>query len=255
MKVVILAGGLGTRISEETHLIPKPMIEIGDKPMILHIMSLYAKYGFTEFIICGGYKVDVIKKYFADFALLNGDVEIDLKSNTVYNRNPLNIDWKITVCDTGLETMTGGRLKRIEHLLSDDEPFFMTYGDGLCDVNIQETLVKFQDSSCEALVTAVQPPGRFGALNLGKNGQVDGFVEKPLGDSSWINGGFFVLNKSVISYINGDDCVWETGPLAMLATSKTLIAHCHTGFWQPMDTLREKNYLAKLYNDREAPWT
>ena len=253
MKAVILAGGLGTRISEETHVKPKPMIEVGGKPMLWHIMKLYSAHGINEFIICCGYKGYIIKEYFANYFLHMSDVTFDMQKNEmqVHQRNAE--PWKVTLVDTGENTLTGGRLKRVENYLKDDEAFCFTYGDGVADVDIS-ALVKFHQKHGKlATVTAVQPPGRYGALSL-DNQLVKGFTEKPKGDGGKINGGFFVLSPECLKYIDNDQSSWEGEPLAQLASEEQLMAFEHEGFWQPMDTLREKNLLESLWESGKAPW-
>lgn len=253
MKAVILAGGLGTRISEETHLKPKPMIEIGGKPILWHIMKLYSAHGINDFIICCGYKGYVIKEYFANYFLHMSDVTFDMSNNTmqVHQRNAE--PWKVTLVDTGEQTLTGGRLKRVSEYVKDEEAFCFTYGDGLSDVNITHLVNFHQQHGKLATVTGVQPPGRYGALEL--NGQeVKGFAEKPKGDGGWINGGFFVLSPKCIDHVDGDQSSWEGDPLMHLAKTGQLMAYEHEGFWQPMDTLREKTLLESLWANGEAPW-
>ncbi|MBP2559947.1 glucose-1-phosphate cytidylyltransferase [Neorhizobium galegae] len=253
MKAVILAGGLGTRISEETHLKPKPMIEIGGRPILWHIMKLYSAHGVNEFIICCGYKGYVIKEYFANYFLHMSDVTFDMAYNEKQVHRRSAEPWKVTLIDTGEATMTGGRLKRVSEYLRNEESFCFTYGDGLSDVNITE-LVRFHRShGRNATVTAVHPPGRYGALERSGN-QVTGFVEKPRGDGGMINGGFFVLSPKCIDLIEGDNIPWESAPMANLATMGELMAYEHEGFWQPMDTLREKNLLEDLWASGKAPW-
>jgi glucose-1-phosphate cytidylyltransferase len=256
MKVVILAGGYGTRISEETHLKPKPMIEIGDKPLLLHVMKIFSYYGYNDFVICLGYKGNVIKEYFAHYYLYGSDVTIDFSqsvSNEIVIHNQYLDPWKVTLVDTGQETLTGGRIKRVQNYV-DDGPFMLTYGDGLADINISE-LVKFhQAHDKEATVTAVQPSGRFGALQMAQGDQVTGFREKPEGDDGWINGGFFVLEPSIFNHIAGDSTIWEKEPLETIAASGQLMAYKHSGFWHPMDTLRDKNYLEDLWKSGKAAW-
>ena len=252
MKVVILAGGLGTRISEESHLKPKPMIEIGGKPILWHIMKIYSQHGFNDFIICCGYKGYVIKEYFANYFLHNSDITFDLKSNNQTIHNNSSDPWKVTVVDTGDETQTGGRIKRIAKYL-DGEDFCLTYGDGVADINIGEIVATHKKNKRLATVTAVQPPGRFGQLDL-VGDKVERFVEKPVGDGGYINGGFFVLNKKVIEYIKEDSTIWEKEPLMTLASEGQLSSYTHNGFWQPMDTLRDKNHLEKLWESGLAPW-
>lgn len=253
MKAVILAGGLGTRISEETHLKPKPMIEIGGKPILWHIMKMYSSHGVHEFVICCGYKGYVIKEYFANYFLHMSDVTFDMTENQmeVHNRNAE--PWRVTLLDTGESTMTGGRLKRVRDYINNDSAFCFTYGDGLSDVDIG-ALLRFHGSHDRwATVTAVRPPGRYGALQLDR-GQVIGFTEKPRGDGGQINGGFFVLSPKCLDLIDGDDMPWETDPMSKLAQMGQLMAYTHNGFWQPMDTLREKNLLEDLWQTGQAPW-
>ena len=253
LKAVILAGGLGTRISEETHLKPKPMIEIGGKPILWHILKMYSAHGISDFIICCGYKGYIIKEYFANYFLHMSDVTFDIEHNEmrVHQRNAE--PWRVTLVDTGDETLTGGRLKRVEKYLSDEKAFCFTYGDGVSDVDISR-LVQFHASHGKlATVTAVQPPGRYGALAM-QGQQVQGFIEKPLGDGGWINGGFFVLSPKCIETIPGDHSTWEAEPLTGLARDGQLMAFQHGGFWQPMDTLRDKVHLEQLWASGEAPW-
>jgi glucose-1-phosphate cytidylyltransferase len=254
MKAVILAGGLGTRISEETHLKPKPMIEIGGKPILWHVMKIYSSYGINDFIICCGYKGYVIKEYFANYFLHMSDITFDMKDNTIKVHEKNAEPWLVTLVDTGENTQTGGRLKRIYSYLNKEENFCFTYGDGLSNVNIQ-SLVTFHNSHGRlATVTAVKPPGRYGALNISGKNQVKSFIEKPRGDGGSINGGFFVLSPKVIEYIDGDNTPWEQEPLEKLAAEEQLHAYFHDDFWQPMDTLREKNMLEALWLKGEAPW-
>jgi glucose-1-phosphate cytidylyltransferase len=252
MKAVILAGGLGTRISEESHLKPKPMIEIGGKPILWHIMKIYSHHGIQDFVICLGYKGYVIKEYFANYFLHMSDVTFDMSKNTMEVHQRYVEPWRVTLVNTGEETLTGGRLRRVRDHLG-DEPFCFTYGDGVADIDIG-ALVDFHHSHGKpATVTAIQPPGRYGALGL--DGQrVSNFQEKPAGDGSWINGGFFVLNPSVIDYIDGDQSSWEGDPLMQLAADDKLMAFRHRGFWQAMDTLRDKNHLNDLWHGGQAPW-
>jgi len=254
MKVVILAGGLGTRISEETHLRPKPMIEIGGMPILWHIMKSYSHFGFCDFIICGGYKCQHIKEFFSQYFLQTSDVTFDFRNNKTRYLNSRTEDWTVTVVDTGASTLTGGRLKRVGHLLNDDEPFFFTYGDGLADVDFHAELDFHKNHSGTATVLSVIPPGRFGALEIHDN-RVTSFIEKPNGDRTGrINGGFFILQKEVLDYIQGDQSPFENGPLSRLACEGKLHAFEHNGFWQPMDTLRDKNNLEKLWQENNAPW-
>ncbi len=252
MKAVILAGGLGTRISEESHLRPKPMIEIGGKPILWHIMKIYSHHGIQDFVICLGYKGYVIKEYFANYFLHMSDVTFDMSMNSMEVHQRYVEPWRVTLVNTGEDTLTGGRLRRVrEHL--GDEPFCFTYGDGVADIDIR-ALIDFHNAHGKpATVTAIQPPGRYGALGMHGN-LVDAFQEKPAGDGSWINGGFFVLNPSVIDYIEGDQCSWEGEPLMRLAEENHLMAFRHRGFWQAMDTLRDKNQLNDLWVGGKAPW-
>jgi len=254
MKVVLLAGGVGSRLSEETQLRPKPMVEIGGQPILWHIMMLYWSHGFRDFIICLGYRGYLIKEYFANYVLHRSDVTIDLASRAIEYVNSQQLPpWRITLVDTGTETQTGGRLKRVGHLLSDDEPFLMTYGDGVADIDIR-ALVKFHQShGLDATLTAVLPPGRFGATVLDGH-RVVRFAEKPAGDGGYINGGFFVLNKRVLERITGDETLWESTPLESLASDGQLAAYIHKGFWRPMDTLRDKRQLEELWVSGAAPW-
>jgi len=253
MKAVILAGGLGTRISEETHLKPKPMIEVGGKPILWHILKIYSAHGINDFLICVGYKGYVIKEYFANYFLHMSDVTFDIRNNKMEVHQKHAEPWKVTIVDTGEETMTGGRLKRVGDYLG-DESFCFTYGDGVCDVNIRE-LVSFHEAhGKEATVTAVQPPGRYGALSIGDGGLVQEFQEKPIGDKSWINGGFFVLKPKVLDRIAGDETFWEREPMEELALESQLVAYEHPGFWRPMDTLRDKVLLEELWSSGKAPW-
>ena len=253
MKVVILAGGMGTRISEETHLKPKPMIEIGHKPILWHIMKTYSHYGFNEFIICLGYKGYLIKEYFSNYFLHNCDVTIDVKNQKVDIHQNKAEPWKITLVDTGLDTMTGGRIKRIQPYI-ENETFMMTYGDGVADINIGALINFHKDHGKVGSITAVQPIGRFGALQFRDKHKVQAFQEKPEGDGAWINGGFFVLEPKIFDYIDGDSTFFEHEPLETIAKTDNLIAYKHKGFWQPMDTLRDKNYLEDLWASNKAPW-
>ena len=252
MKAVILAGGLGTRISEETSARPKPMIEIGGKPILWHIMKIYSAHGIQDFLICCGYKGYVIKEYFANYFLHNSDVTFDIAHNSmqVHQRNAE--DWRVTLVDTGEATQTGGRLKRVASYLG-DEDFCLTYGDGVGDVDIGAAIAFHRRHGRRATMTAMQPPGRFGALQLDGD-RVTQFLEKPHGEGGWINGGFFVLSPKVVEMIDGDDMPWEREPLERLAAADQLRAFFHHGFWQPMDTLRDKNHLEALWSDGTAPW-
>jgi glucose-1-phosphate cytidylyltransferase len=253
MKAVILAGGMGTRISEETSVRPKPMIEIGGRPILWHIMKLYAHHGITDFVICLGYKGYMIKEYFMNFVLHHSDVTIDAaRNNVTYHQSSVE-PWRITLVDTGEATLTGGRLKRIRGYLDPQEPFCFTYGDGLSDIDIKATIGFHRNHGKLATVTAVRPPGRYGALEIDGT-TVKSFVEKPPGDNAYINGGFFVLNPAVIDKIEGDKTSWESAPLEALARDGQLCAHRHFGFWQPMDTLRDKMMLDELWQSGRAPW-
>ncbi len=252
MKAVILAGGMGTRISEETHLRPKPMIEIGGKPILWHIMKIYSAHGINDFVICCGYMSYVIKEYFANYFLHMSDVTFDMKSNRMEVHQNNVEPWRVPLIDTGEETMTGGRLKRVRDYVKDEE-FCLTYGDGVGDVDIKKLIAFHRENGRMATVTAVQPPGRFGSLQLSGN-RVTGFVEKPQGDSGWINGGFFVLSPTVIDYIKDDGTFWEREPMERLASEHHLAAYLHSGFWHPMDTVRDKTYLEKLWLSGNAPW-
>ncbi|PIQ25961.1 glucose-1-phosphate cytidylyltransferase [bacterium (Candidatus Blackallbacteria) CG17_big_fil_post_rev_8_21_14_2_50_48_46] len=253
MKAVILAGGLGTRITEETHLKPKPMIEIGGKPILWHILKLYSHYGINEFIICCGYKGYLIKEYFANYFLHMSDVTFDMVNNHMEVHQKYVEPWRVTLVDTGMDTNTGGRLKRVQAFLKEEESFCFTYGDGLSDINIQDLYQFHQQHGKQATLTAVQPPGRFGALNLHES-QVTCFVEKPQGDGTWINGGFFILSPSVLDLIEGDHSSWESQVLAELAQRGELEAFKHRGFWKPMDTLRDKIMLEDLWTSGQAQW-
>jgi glucose-1-phosphate cytidylyltransferase len=254
MKAVILAGGLGTRLSEETSVKPKPMVEVGGRPILWHIMKIYSTHGIDDFIICCGYKGYVIKEYFANYFLHMSDVTFDLRYNQMNVHNGNAEPWKVTLVDTGDSSMTGGRLKRVkEHVGS--ETFCLTYGDGVSNVNVSELIRFHKQQGLLGTLTAVQPPGRFGAITLGeKQSTISSFQEKPEGDGAWINGGFFVLEPQVIDFIEGDGTVWEQEPLRKLATLGQLSAYKHPGFWQPMDTLRDKQYLEDLWAKDKAPW-
>jgi glucose-1-phosphate cytidylyltransferase len=254
MKVVILAGGFGSRISEESHLKPKPMIEVGERPILWHIMKLYSYYGYNDFVICLGYKGYCIKEYFAHYFLHESDITYDFRSNDekVIHHNAAE-PWKVTLVNTGLETMTGGRVKRIQPYIG-NETFMLTYGDGLSNVNIKE-LVNFHNTHEKMVtVTSTQPNGRFGALEIMQNNQVKGFREKPKGDENWINSGFFVIQPEFFNFIENDQTVLEREPLENVAKSGELMAYRHEGFWQPMDTMRDKNLLDELWREKKAPW-
>ena len=253
MKAVILAGGLGTRISEETHLKPKPMIEIGGKPILWHLMKIYSSHGINDFVICCGYKGYIIKEYFNNYFLHMSDVTFDISNNKMKVHQQSAEPWTVTLVDTGEDTQTGGRLQRVASYLEDEKAFCFTYGDGLANVDIAK-LIQFHEKHGKlATITAVQPPGRYGALNL-KDDLVTRFFEKPKGDGGWINGGFFVLSPQCIDYIDSDDMPWEFKPLKNIASQGELMSYQHEGFWQPMDTLRDKNLLDELWESGKAPW-
>jgi glucose-1-phosphate cytidylyltransferase len=253
MKVVILAGGFGTRLSEETDIKPKPMIEIGGKPILWHIMKTYSSYGFDEFVILLGYKGYVIKEYFANYFLHQSDVTIDLFDNSMNVHQNNSESWKVTLLETGLNTMTGGRIKRAKEYIQ-DESFLLTYGDGVADIDIAQLVDFHKQHGKKITMTAVQPAGRYGALELKENNSVSKFMEKPKGDSAWINGGFFVCDSSVLDYIDDDSTVFEQEPLNRAADAGEIFARKHYGFWQCMDTLRDKTHLRKLWDDDKAPW-
>lgn len=253
MKVVILAGGLGTRLSEETIVKPKPMVEIGGRPILWHIMKMYSCYGFNQFVICLGYKGYMIKEYFSNYFLHMSDVTFNMENNSIEIHQKHVEPWKVTLVDTGQETMTGGRLKRIREYLGRDT-FMLTYGDGLADVDIAELVEFHKNQHRLATVTAVQPPGRFGSLWIEPEGGVSSFQEKPVGNGTWINGGFFVLEPDVFNFIEGDATLWEKEPMEKLAAEGHLSAYKHYGFWRPMDTLRDKVLLENLWNSGKAPW-
>lgn len=252
MKAVILAGGLGTRISEETGSKPKPMIEIGSNPILWHIMKIYSSFGVNDFVICCGYKGYMVKEYFANYFLHMSDVTFDMKNNKMEIHRKFAEPWNVTLVDTGIDTMTGGRLKRIKEYV-DDKTFCFTYGDGVADVQIDKLIKFHNDNKTIATVTAVQPPGRFGTLDV-KQDKIISFKEKPPGDGNWINGGYFVLEPSVFDYLKDDSTVWEREPLEKLAKDEQLSAYKHSGFWQPLDTLRDKNKLEDLWSKGNAPW-
>jgi glucose-1-phosphate cytidylyltransferase len=253
MKAVILAGGLGTRIAEETHLKPKPMIEIGGRPLLWHLMKIYSYHGVTEFIICCGYKGYIIKEYFANYFLHMSDVTFDMSNNQMEVHQKNAEPWRVTLVDTGEQTLTGGRLKRVAKYVCDEDLICFTYGDGLADINISKLIDFHKNHGKLATVTAVQPPGRYGAL-MRSGTKVQGFQEKPPGDGAWINGGFFVLNPKVIDFIDGDNSSWEGSPLETIAQKGEMESFEHRGFWQPMDTLRDKNHLEDLWSSGKAPW-
>ena len=254
MKVVILAGGYGTRLSEETHLRPKPMVEIGGKPILWHIMKSFSSYGFNDFVICCGYKGYVIKEYFANYLLHNSDVTIDLNSRSIDVHSNKAEPWKVTLIDTGDETLTGERLKRVFPYLNDQDDFFFTYGDGLSDVNLAKLANFHKKHGRKATVTVIKPPGRYGAVSMHECGKVKSFEEKPPGDGGYINGGFFVLSKRVLDFLEKENSSWESAPLSNLVKKDELMAFRHDGFWCAMDTLREKNHLNGLWSSNMAPW-
>lgn len=254
MKAVILAGGLGTRLSEETDLLPKPMVEIGGKPILWHIMKTYSAHGINDFIICCGYKSYVIKEYFANYFLHESDVTFDMRNNSMEVHQNNAEPWSVTLVNTGEHSMTGGRLKRVGEYVNGEEDFCFTYGDGVGDVNITSLIDFHIQHGKQATLTATRPPGRYGALKFGQNDEVLDFQEKPDGDGSWINGGYFVLKPSVLDRIDNDGTSWEGYPLSSLANDGELAAYKHEGFWQPMDTLREKNLLNDLWQSGNAPW-
>ena len=254
MKAVILAGGFGTRLSEETGKIPKPMVEVGGKPILWHIMKIYSGYGINDFIICCGHKGSLIKEYFQNYSLYQSDVTLQMEDNITKVHQNNTEPWKVTLVDTGENTMTGGRLKRVRKYIENEKAFCFTYGDGLSNVNISK-LIKFHENHGKlATLTAVRPPGRYGAIKFGDEDKVDSFKEKPDGDGSWIKGGFFVLNPDVLDQIEDDKTSWELEPSNALTKSGQIYAFRHNGFWQPMDTLREKNMLNTLWNEGQAPW-
>jgi len=253
MKAIILAGGLGTRLSEETDLKPKPMVEIGGKPILWHIMKMYSAHGINDFVICCGYKGYVIKEYFANYFLHQSDVTFCMKENNMIVHKKRVEPWTITLVDTGENSMTGGRLSRVSEYVKNEEAFCFTYGDGVSDVNITKLIEFHKGHGKDATLTSVYPPGRFGVLDI-KNNQIKKFTEKPKGDGALINGGFFVLSPKVLDRISGDNCTWEQEPLKGLATDGELMSFTHDGFWQPMDTLRDKVYLQELWDQDNAPW-
>jgi glucose-1-phosphate cytidylyltransferase len=253
MKCVILAGGFGTRLSEETHLKPKPMVEIGGRPILWHIMKIYSAFGVNDFVVCCGYKGYLIKEYFANYALHMSDVTFDMANYTFAVHQRLVEPWKVTLVDTGEDSNTGGRLLAVKNHIKDEETFCFTYGDGLADIDVGALLDFHKNHGRPATVTAVQPPGRYGGLSI-ENGAVREFVEKPAGDGGWINGGFFVLSPQVLDYIDGQQTSWEATSLSRIAAADKLMAYKHVGFWQPMDTLRDMRLLETLWQDNRAPW-
>jgi glucose-1-phosphate cytidylyltransferase len=254
MKAVILAGGLGSRLSEETSLRPKPMVEVGGHPILWHILKIYSHYGIQDFIICLGYKGYLIKEYFANYLLHSADVTIDLKANHIQMHKNECEPWRVTLVDTGAGTMTGGRLKRVLPYVQNDEMFCFTYGDGVSDVNVANLIDFHRQHGKSVTLTATQPTGKFGALEIGSQGQITEFQEKPRGDGRWVNGGFFVLSPRVGEYIAGDDTIWERGPMEQLSREGQVHAYRHSGFWQPMDTLHDKSLLEGLWSGGNAPW-
>lgn len=254
MKVVLLAGGLGTRLSEETVLKPKPMVEIGGMPILWHIMKIYSAHGFNDFVVCLGYKGYVIKEFFSNYFLHKSDVTIDLKNNSVEVHDSQAEPWKITLVDTGNESMTGGRIKRIQPYVN-NETFMLTYGDGVGNINIKQLVEYHKNHGKQCTVTSVQPSGRFGALNILDDSSVHSFMEKPKGDGAWINGGYFVCEPTIFDYINeGDSTVWEQKPMEEIANTGQMNAYKHTGFWRPMDTLKDKHDLNEMWDANQAPW-
>lgn len=253
MKVVILAGGYGTRLSEETSLKPKPMVEIGEEPILWHIMKIYSHYGYNDFIICLGYKGDVIKNYFINYHKMHSNLSVDVSKGSVIATESKSENWKVQLIDTGIDVMTGGRLKRIEKYL-DDDTFLMTYGDGVSDVNINDLVAFHKKHGKLVTMTAVKPEGRFGLIRIDKSGTVTDMVEKMPGDGEWVNGGFFVIDRKALKFIESDATIWEQGPLQELARKRELEAFQHNGFWKPMDTLNDKRILEKLWNSGMAPW-
>jgi len=253
MKVVILAGGFGTRLSEETQGIPKPMVPIGNKPILWHIMKIYSHFGFNDFVILLGYKGYIIKEYFSNYYLHQSDVTIDFKNNSTEILNNTSEPWKVTLIDTGLNTMTGGRIKRVQNHIN-NERFMLTYGDGVGDININSLIKTHEAHGKSITMTAVQPEGRFGALEINNSLQITSFREKPKGDSSWINGGFFVCESKIFDYLGGDEIIFERQPLENLANDGELFSYKHNGFWKPMDTLRDCNTLNELWNNNKSQW-
>jgi glucose-1-phosphate cytidylyltransferase len=256
MKVVILAGGLGTRLMEETEARPKPMVEIGEKPILWHIMKMYQSHGFNDFIICLGYKAQTIKEYFINYYLYNSDITIDLEKNSIDVHNSNSENFKVTLVDTGLHTNTAGRIKKIKPYLVENETFMLTYGDGLSDINLTKLLEFHQNHNKIATITSIQTPGRFGNIEIGDKGNVEKFVEKPIGDGMWINGGFFILESKIFEYLEGDvnDVQWEKGPLIKIAIDNQLVAYKHYGFWKCMDALRDRIELEKMWSSGQANW-
>ena len=253
MKVVILAGGYGTRLSEETSLKPKPMVEIGEEPILWHIMKIYSHYGYNDFVICLGYKGNVIKDYFINYHRMHSNLTVDMNNGSITTSESRSEKWKVQVIDTGIEVMTGGRLKRIEKYL-DDDTFLMTYGDGVSDVNVNDLVAFHRKHNRLVTMTAVKPEGRFGLIRINKDGGVTDMVEKPPGDGEWVNGGFYVIDRKALKFIKDDSTIWERGPLQELSRTGELKAFQHQGFWKPMDTLNDKRTLDALWNSGKAPW-
>ncbi len=254
MKVVILAGGLGTRLSEETTLKPKPMIEIGHEPILWHLMKIYSTQGFNDFVICGGYKQSMIKDYFLRYLTNHVDIRLDFQKNDLEVLGTHPDPWKVTIVDTGLNTMTGGRIKRIKKYVESEETFLLTYGDGLSDVSLDKLIRTHKKSGKAVTVTAVQPVGRFGALTIDSSDSVVGFTEKPPGDGMWINGGFYAMQPNIFDYISGDDSIWEREPMDCLTSDNKVGVYRHLGFWRPMDTMTDKRQLDELWSSGRAPW-
>jgi glucose-1-phosphate cytidylyltransferase len=254
MKVIILAGGKGTRISEETDIKPKTLIDIGTKPIIWHIMKFYSSFGINDFIICCGYKGYLLKEYFVNYYLHNADIDIDLKNNKVKIQKNKNEHWNVKLVDTGEDTMTGGRILRVKKFIKKGEDFCLTYGDGLSNVNIKKLILFHKKHKNLATITAAKPTGRYGSIEIDKKNIVSSFIEKPEGDNNWINGGFFVLNEGVFKYLKNDQDIWEQGPLQTLSEQKKLMAYKHHGFWKAMDTLSDKHYLENIWHTKKVPW-
>ena len=253
MKAVILAGGLGTRLSEATHLIPKPMVEIGGKPILWHIMKIYSQHGINDFIVCCGYKAYVIKEYFFNYFKHNSDITVDLANDSVIVHNQVREKWKVTLIDTGLNTMTGGRVKRVQDYIG-NEPFLLTYGDGVGDIDIADTIRFHKEKKALMTVTAYKPKGKFGAMDISENGMVKAFQEKPSGDGAWINAGFFVCEPQILDYITDDQTILEREPMEQLAVNGKMASYRHNGFWKPMDTLRDSAELNEMWDTNSAPW-
>ena len=253
MKAVILAGGLGTRLSEATNLIPKPMVEIGGKPILWHIMKIYSQYGINDFVVCCGYKQYVIKEYFANYFYHNCDITVDLSEGSIQTRDSHSENWKVTLVDTGLKTMTGGRVQRIQKYIG-DEPFLLTYGDGVADINIDETIEEHKKSGKVLSMTAYQPSGKLGVLDIDADGTLKSFQEKPQQGGSWINAGFFVCEPELFDYLNGDEEMFEREPMQRLMAKQQIHVYKHNGFWKPMDTLRDSQELNKMWDENKAPW-